>query len=275
MDSMYSILEELCEADNADRGQIILKELKNMGLDTEVQNFFEYKNMIGRYRNGSPKEKIIFCAHYDKALFRRVKTSGVRTISQDVTRIPISSEGALDNGCSVVEILGALDELVKNPKDIDLTAIFFDAEEIGLKGSKYFVAQNTETFDGVYNIEVAGRGDTILIPKISGDLINSPTLIMRLEDVCNEQGIPYHKVIDLGRSDHCRFNETGIPAAVFTVLPAEEASIAGLGTLKEAYSPTVDIIHTDDDTIDKVDPQTLDMVRDYLLALAESYAGSK
>ena len=254
---MYELLKNLCGNDNSGRGNIILDKIQKLGIDVEVQCFESrgknYRNIISRLKNGFSNNQIAVSAHYDKVNV---------------------GEGAIDNGSAVVEIIGILEELVKNPKNIDLRCIFFDGEEERCAGSKYFVANNEIIFDGIYNLEVTGFGDSIIIGKGSYDseadiyLPNDNQLNKQIQRLCGKESIPYYLVNTPG-SDNVSCNQKGIPATVITTLPQM------LGKKWEAEKTMNAVsnlpIHSLDDTLDKVDPNTLTMMKNFLLKLVNNY----
>lgn len=256
--NMYELLGELCNLDNLGRGDLIIKRITELGLVPTIQEFEEngetYRNIIVRVREGSPTSEIGVSAHYDR---------------------DEEGQGALDNGASVVEVLGLLEVVVQDPRDLDFTFLFFDAEEKGGLGSKYFTAETPRGFDGLYNIEVAGVGDSVVVGKTGFDpytkekVVNAANLNLRVEEVCKTLGLPFFKV-DTPPSDDVAFNLSGVPATQIFAFPEEEVRM-WLDGVDPWDLPTAQNLHGPNDAYDKVDPNTLTMMKNVLVALAESY----
>ena len=129
----------------------ILNELKNMGLETEIQNQVVTRfccvgtntsNIIGTIKGSSNGKSLVLLTHYDSRYH--------------------ASFGASDAGSGVVTILeGVRSFLSKNTIPInDIHLVFTDAEEIGLLGAQAFVKNHSlvDNIGLVLNFEARGSG---------------------------------------------------------------------------------------------------------------------
>jgi len=179
------------------------------------------RNVIGSLA-GETAEIVVLCAHYDSAWRAR---------------------GAVDNASGVEAMCRVLSRLRERRHPRTLQAIAFGAEELGLSGARYFVAEaktrgQLGEIRAVVNLECLARGEQLEVwaseelqdraIRIAGDL--SPRIRPPLPG-----------------SDHYPFAQEGIPAACVLRwpfseyhLPADEPGIADEGLLGEA----VDLVTT-------------------------------
>jgi len=256
------ILRELCAHNTYERGELVLAKLKSLGVDAKVQDFKgekrDYRNIIGRLRNGSSRHHIALAAHYDK--------------NDD-------GEGAIDNGAGVAELLSVLGKLTSNNEGLDVSFLFFDGEEDSCIGSRYFVDNLDRRFTGVYNVDFAGVGNSVLIATESYDNLtgqyvqNDLKLNYRVQSVCEDKGVQVYQVKS-PMGDNVPFSQYSIASTVIFTLPEEEArSWQRAGDPWEGYDnlPTLRLVNGPGDTLDKVTPKTLDMMTDVLFKLVNSY----
>ncbi|QBN20636.1 M28 family peptidase [Flavobacterium nackdongense] len=112
----------------------LLEELKNMGLQTSVQEGFAFsdggtltkcKNILARIKGTNSNKALLLLSHYDSA--------------------PHSySKGASDAGSGVATILESVRAFTSAKKQHknDIIMLFTDAEELGLNGAALFVTQH-------------------------------------------------------------------------------------------------------------------------------------
>ena len=251
-------LRELCGLNTQGRGELILSALNSLGVDVTTQCFpgqaRDYRNIIARIRSGSSEHQIALAAHYDKT---------------------DRGEGAIDNGAGVVELLYVLGKLNSDAAGYDVTFLFFDGEEDHCVGSRYFVENSDRGFRGVYNVDFAGVGDSVLLASSSydsytrRDVANDSELNRRVESVCRDKGLQaYH--VDSPEADNVPFSLAGVPSTVIFTLPRQEAKEWSEGT-KPWDLPTMKLINGEGDTFERVNPKTINMMTDVLLTLVHSY----
>lgn len=155
--------------------------------------------------------------------------------------------GAIDNasGTSVMmEVAHKINEYTKDtPLDIDVVFIAFNAEEMGLIGSCDFLSKYSNLYDKYYNINIDCVGYTKSLELAMGNNHKeSQKLYNSFKNSLKNSNIKYNDNIYAskdgvvrGSSDHQIFRRLGHPALV-------------LGD-----DNLFDIVHTTDDTLDKVD----------------------
>ncbi len=163
-------------------------------------------------------------------------------------------KGAGDNASGVGVMLEAAALLKDYPTWATVVFVAFGAEEVGLKGSSYFVSQMTEqeiaNTVAMINMDMVGIGDYLNV--YAGR--NGPGWVREMAmDIARNQGIDIHTTpadtwdgATGDWSDHVAFRLAGIPIAYFEcwnwyALPGnmDGIEIAGVGN----------IYHTDADTI--------------------------
>lgn len=136
---------------HAEVGSYILKELKNLGLETQIQegyaigewgNLSKPRNIIGRLKGSESGKALLLLTHYDSH--------------------PHSSFGASDAGSGVVTILEGLRAFLNTNKQFknDVIVLFTDGEELGLNGADIFVNKHpwAKEVGLALNFEARGSG---------------------------------------------------------------------------------------------------------------------
>lgn len=148
---MKDYIKELEVKNNRQKGEYIKIFLKEKNIPFFTQPFktilTKGENIIVDYpfTKTDNSKKIFLTAHYN-AWFR--------------------TPGANDNGSGVAVLLGFLDKLTKEQKNLSIRFIFFDLED-GLAvrgGSRQYVKQfGIADIEKVYNLEMVGIGRTLLL----------------------------------------------------------------------------------------------------------------
>ena len=243
---MLEALTELTRGNSTHRRETLLRFLESQSVHN--QSFLDrdndrYINLSTRYTHGQPQERIAVSAHYDKVSL---------------------GQGALDNASGVIVLLSLLARLQKEKPKADVTFLFFDGEEDGCIGSRYFVGHNPLPFAAVYNLDVVGRGDSVVVARSSLDLHSKtfvdvpPFLIERVQNVCTLDDFPCYEIAQTPMSDHVPFNQSRIPAVWLCTLPQREATLWSQGQ-NFLSIPTFTYINGPKDTIDKIEPSALQL----------------
>lgn len=154
---------------------------------------------------GKELESILLGAHYDTA--------------------NISAPGAVDNASGVGVLLELARVLGQSQHEKTFQIVFFGAEEYGLVGSNYFVAQNDlSAVQWMLNLDMVG---TPLEIDIAGKKSAPPELVRQIVQTVREERIPFHVSRDFvvmtrdgvqgGNSDFSPFLDQGIPAVGFGI----------------------------------------------------------
>ena len=197
----------------------IKKEFESYGLETHLQKFtytfrwrvglirwrtveIETMNVIGVLKGTSDKH-VVIGAHMDHL--------GVDGDGD-------AYNGADDNASGTTAILELAEEFGKSdarPKDT-IVFIAFNAEELGLLGSKHYVSDPLLPLDDcklMINLDMVGRLRGTTVTAQGGNLSRSVTqLVDKLDD-----DYPFDVNITAAgnRSDHAPFNWNGVPVLFF------------------------------------------------------------
>jgi Zn-dependent M28 family amino/carboxypeptidase len=234
----------------------ITSQLQEDGLDTEEQVFVyptprgpvQFRNIIGKTRDshGGPEKVILIGSHYDTKWFTNM-----------------TFVGANDGGSSAGVLLEMARVASAQP---NLWFVFFDGEEAvvqygpddGLWGSKYFVKDlddkgRTGWIKAMVLLDMVGDNHLDITMPNNGN----PALIQKAFQAAKDTGYrDYFGYRDSGiLDDHQPFVEAGIPAT--DLIDFEFGSAPGLN----------DYWHTDKDTLDKIDPRSLEIVGQTTLRL--------
>jgi Iap family predicted aminopeptidase len=117
--------------------------------------------------------------------------------------------GANDNGSGTAVVLELARVLAARPTPLTVTFVDFDAEEIGLVGSSYYVSQLSDTqrqsIVGMINLDMVGVGDR--------SLVGGTDQMTRLaQAAATRSGLSLGTMPETGGSDHASFMRAGIPA---------------------------------------------------------------
>ena len=120
------------------------------------------------------------------------------------------SYGSWDNGAGTVQMLGLLKHLSQHPPRRTIKVINFGSEEIGLNGSKAYLAAHPEEQDSLLamvNADVGGNaiGSHFVV------LTATPAAEGWVQGVMQEAGFPCGIRSDVMSSDNAVFSDYGIP----------------------------------------------------------------
>ncbi len=130
----------------------------------------EYRNVIAKIEGSKPElPAIVFCAHYD-----HVNSFYSRKVKNPQTDY---FPGADDNASGTAAVIEIAKQLKISNYQPEQTTYFclFDAEEVGLVGSRYFAEQLGQEVDFVINMDMIGRNkrdrkscDDVIFAKAKG-----------------------------------------------------------------------------------------------------------
>ncbi len=157
----YELTKEICayprkagiDKDGAVQTYLINKFNEALGKDVAVKQTFtygnsaEYCNVVAKIDRSSVSDKqIIIGAHYDS-----------------------DGEGAADNACGVAALIITMQNFARSANDLPCSVVFvaFDAEELGLLGSREYVSQmSEEQIENtlvMFNMDSIANGDNLYL----------------------------------------------------------------------------------------------------------------
>ncbi|MCC7366969.1 MAG: M20/M25/M40 family metallo-hydrolase [Chloroflexi bacterium] len=117
--------------------------------------------------------------------------------------------GANDNGSGTAVMLELARVMASRPTPFTLKFVGFDAEEIGLVGSNYYVSQLSEaerrSVVGMINLDMVGVGTE---SRVGG----SDGMVRLARAAATAVGLPVGEMGEAGASDHASFIRAGMPA---------------------------------------------------------------
>ena len=142
------------------------------------------------------------------------------------------SRGVVDNASGVVALLELAETLRDDPPARRVRVVFFDMEEVGLRGSAAFAATlDPAAVAAMVNVDIVGYGDAVYFGPDGSDREASPdarrdapTLAQRVQQVCVDQAMVCVGTPRMPPSDDRSFIAAGIPAVSIALLPATEAA---------------------------------------------------
>lgn len=252
---------------NAARTQMVVDQLTAAGFAPTVETFqggtartgvMEGRNVVVTIGDG-PRE-ILLVAHYDAVVLRDGSLS----------------HGVVDNAASVVALIEAAKTLKTKSLTHRVRVILLDQEELGLIGArKWIEAHGLANVAAVVNSDVAGYGDTMMYGQNNG--AQSAGITRAVRQLCAERAMACVGYPEYPPSDDRAFSAAGAPVVSLGFqdhVGAHQMWLAFNGGetngLAEGFVPQVfRLIHSNEDTIDKLDPETVRMAGEVYAALVE------
>ncbi len=240
---------------NEARTAVVVAQLRAAGFEPTIETFaggngrtgpMEGRNVVVTIGDG-PRE-ILLTAHYDAVKLR------------DGTM----SHGVVDNAASVVGLIEAAKILRGKALNHRIRVILFDQEELGLIGArKWIEAHGLANVAAVVNSDVAGYGDTMMYGQNNG--AQSAFVTRAVQELCAERAMQCVGFPVYPPSDDRAFSAAGAPVVSLGFqdqIGAHQMWLAFNGGeangLAEGFVPQVfRLIHSNEDTMDKVDPATV------------------
>lgn len=233
----------------------IASELKKLGLKPEIQEGFvldswwgsnslvKAENIVARFKGAGSGKSLLLMSHYDSAPHSK-------------------SRGASDAGSGVVTVLETLrayfagKEVPKN----DIIVLFTDSEELGLDGATLFVNEHpwAKNVGVALNFEARGSsGPSNMIVETNGGNSN---LIKGFKEANVEYPVASSLMYSIYKM---------LPNDTDSTVLREEGDIPGFffAFIDSHYN-----YHTINDTVENLDPKTLEHQGSYLMPLLKHFS---
>ncbi|MBP1623191.1 MAG: Zn-dependent exopeptidase [Acidobacteria bacterium] len=255
-------LARLKQDSNPARLEALQKMLQERGIPYELQTFesgasphgrTQGTNLIVSFGNG-PRE-ITLGAHYDA-----LELPGGRMV-----------DGMIDNGAATIILVRVAEALKGRDLRHRVRIVFFDMEEIGLVGSRAYVASRKSEIVAAIILDIAGYGDALGYGF--GRAKETARIRKALLMACADQLLTCVDSPNYPTSDDRSFQNANIPVVSLGFSPRLAAMQAWLllnggessGMEKGLVPQVFTIIHSPEDNIGRIDPAALDL--EYTLVL--------
>jgi Zn-dependent M28 family amino/carboxypeptidase len=264
---LRALVAAFVQPSNEARTAVVVAQLRAAGFEPAIETFaggngrtgeMEGRNVVVTIGDG-PRE-ILLTAHYDAVKLR------------DGTM----SHGVVDNAASVVGLIEAAKILRGKALSHRIRIILFDQEELGLIGArKWIEAHGLANVAAVVNSDVAGYGDTLMYGQNNGS--QSAFVTRAVQELCAERAMQCVGFPVYPPSDDRAFSAAGAPVVSLGFqdeIGAHQMWLAFNGGeangLAEGFVPQVfRLIHSAEDTMDKLDPATVALAGATYAALVE------
>ncbi|EYE89864.1 hypothetical protein Q428_00265 [Fervidicella metallireducens AeB] len=134
----------------------------------------------------------------------------------------VNTPAANDNASGIAVLLETAGILSKENLNCNIKFIAFGAEEIGLKGSTYYVSKLTtrdiNNIISMINIDMAGVGNTLYLHTLNS---LNPSFVADISEECIKRSGYNYTIFDQDSSDHVPFENAGIPFVYFEYGPCD------------------------------------------------------
>lgn len=244
---MDNYILDIAKEDKKDRFNGIIKVLEKNNIKYVIQKipgFNTFGNIVIEF-NPSIGKKIVLSAHYDNAN---------------------NTPGANDNAaaCSIV-----LSHILKNKDTKEhIEYVFFDLEENGFYGSRYYLYLNKDKIKYVINMDMCGIGDTILYSHDNN--IGKNSIINNVFSKYNAL-----KLTKLPVGDAYTFINNNIET--FYIINSTKHDVDWFisyshGKQPRIYPDFLNFLHKPNDTIDNINLKQVSIISDFVNDLINEYS---
>ena len=249
---------------NAERLAVLTGQLDAAGLDYEIQTFeggARGQPMTGSnvvVTLGEGERDLLLTAHYDAVVLQSGELA----------------DGLVDNAASTVALIEAAKVLRDRDLNHRVQIIFFDQEELGLIGaSRWIEANGTDHVAAVVNSDVAAFGDALMYGENNGE--RSAFVLTALREECADRALTCVGFPVYPPSDDRAFIAAEVPVVSIGFqnrVGAHQMWLAFNGGenpgLAQGFVPEVfQLIHSEGDVIEAVDPATVALAADVYVDL--------
>lgn len=267
LESLHADVRRMELDSNEARADALQTILREFGIEYSLEEFEiaarrDYPRTTGTnivVTLGDGPADIVVGAHYDAVWLRDGSLSA----------------GAVDNAASAIILTRVADALSdRNLGRHRIRIVFFDMEEIGLLGSRDFVARHADdTIAHAINLDVNGYGDTIFYGPMNDRPADALSDAMQV--ICSGADFSCRGFGRYPASDYISFQRAGISFLSLAILPAAEVDELYAALHPAEVSPTppaqppriLTLIHSPEDRATRVDPAGMAVTYRGVLAL--------
>jgi Zn-dependent M28 family amino/carboxypeptidase len=232
-------------------------------IDAPVRNEprTEGRNIVVTVGNGTTH--IVVGAHYD----------AMRLADGSLSR------GAVDNAASSVLLTRLAQALPSEKLGARVSFVWFDMEELGLRGSREYVRQHgSDGVSAMINFDINAYGDTILFgPSRESDSRGLRRIVV---ETCAAEDATCVAFPEMPPGDDRSFTNARVPTVSLAILPAVEAHQLWLlinnpttAAPGAGNAPAIlQTIHTAADTADKVSDESMEAMLRFAVRLVRTIA---
>jgi Zn-dependent M28 family amino/carboxypeptidase len=232
-------------------------------IDAPVRNEprTEGRNIVVTVGNGTTH--IVVGAHYD----------AMRLAEGSLSR------GAVDNAASSVLLTRLAQALPSEKLGARVSFVWFDMEELGLRGSREYVRQHgSDGVSAMINFDINAYGDTILFgPSRESDSRGLRRIVV---ETCAAEDATCVAFPEMPPGDDRSFTNARVPTVSLAILPAVEAHQLWLlinnpttAAPGAGNAPAIlQTIHTAADTADKVSDESMEAMLRFAVRLVRTIA---
>jgi Zn-dependent M28 family amino/carboxypeptidase len=206
-DGLLSFVTGMEGKTHLERGEFIKDQLRILGVGYVVAPFIDNvikkhdttttkgENIIVRVGNGT--KRIVVGAHFDAFS---------------------DSPGANDNGSGVAVLLSLIQQLQDVAWNYAVDFCFFDQEEAGIMGSRYYVKQFVipQRHFAMINLDIEGTGEEVYVGPIGS---NNRTMIRYVHEAAQKTGFPLFESAAYPASDHESFSKFNLQDISIAIVP--------------------------------------------------------
>ncbi len=265
-DNLRADLARIVGRENAERADTLLQIFRELGFDPEIQEFpnvaaYGESRAVGRnliVTVGAGRRDIVVGAHYDVVRLRDGSVVG----------------GAVDNGAASVVLTRVAETLQRHSLNHRVRVVLFDLEEIGLLGSHAYVQdEDKDRIAAMVNVDVVADDGVLMYGPTSHD--GNEVVYRSLRVVCAGGTVTCRDFPQYPPSDDRPFQAAGIPNVSLGMISSISSRQLWLfmnaNRRSRSRSRTVpdilQVIHTSEDTIERVDHTAMTLVHDAVVAL--------
>ena len=265
-DSLRADLARIVGRESVERADTLLRIFRELGFDPEIQEFpnpatYMDPRAVGRnlmVTVGAGRRDIVVGAHYDVVRLRDGSVTG----------------GAVDNGAAAVLLTRVAETLRRHNLNHRVRVVLFDLEEIGLVGSRAYVQdEDGDRIAAMVNVDVVADDGVLMYGPTSHD--GNEVVYRSVRVVCAGGTITCMEFPKYPQSDDRPFQAAGIPNVSLGMVGPIWAHQLWLfvnagdqSGFRPGFVPDVlQVIHTSEDTIERVGRTSMTRVHDAVIAL--------